>query len=209
MATIRAIAATCDAVCHLLDTNAIADAPVHGLPSLQFRVYEPDDADLRSSFTGVTVLLYRVLPSLSHRTPPGRVTANGNRRRTKLPVDLHLLLTAWSRQRVTENIIVAWMMRTLEDYPILPANVLNLQHPGTFRADETVEIVAGEIPADEILHLWEVLGDKNYHITIPYVARSVFIESEREETAAAPVQIRDMDAALLRQRAGGERATEP
>ena len=197
MATVHAISATCQAVRHVLDSAARADNL--GL-DVQVRVYGPPDfrGDTNNSLTtGVSIFLYRVLPNLTHRTPAGRLEPNGARHRTQLPLDLHLLLTAWATQPDTENMLVAWMMRTLENYPTLPASVLNIGRAGTFRPDEAVELVISEIPGEEVLHLWEVLGERIYHISIPYVAKAVFIESELLEPQFAPVQIRTLQAGVF------------
>ena len=189
MAGVRAVAATCEAVRHVLESAAAAD----GLGfDMQFQVYGPADFGREDPpiTTGVSVFLYRVLPNLSHRTPAGRVLPDGRRHRSHLPVDLHLLLTIWAGLPETQNTIGAWLMRTLEDYPTLPASLLNINHEGTFAAEESVELVLNEMPGEEILHLWEVLGQKIYQLSIPYVVRALFIESQRIEPVAEPVQVR-------------------
>ena len=195
MAGIRAIAATCEAVRHVLESAAAADNLGF---TMTFRVYGPAEFGLAEPLitTGVSVFLYRVLPNLSHRTPAGRVLPDGRRHRTHLPVDLHLLLTVWARQPETQNTIVAWLMRTLEDYPTLPASLLNINNEGTFAAEESVELVLNEMPGEEILHLWEVLGQRIYQISIPYVVRALFIESQRIEPVAGPVQVRTFAASI-------------
>ena len=70
MAGVRAVAATCEAVRHVLESAAAAD----GLGfDMQFQVYGPADFGREDPpiTTGVSVFLYRVLPNLSHRTPAG------------------------------------------------------------------------------------------------------------------------------------------
>jgi hypothetical protein len=189
MAGVRAVAATCEAVRHVLESAAAADSLGF---DMQFQVYGPADFGREDPpiTTGVSVFLYRVLPNLSHRTPAGRVLPDGRRHRSHLPVDLHLLLTIWAGLPETQNTIVAWLMRTLEDYPTLPASLLNINHEGTFAAEESVELVLNEMAGEEILHLWEVLGQRIYQISIPYVVRALFIESQRIEPVAEPVQVR-------------------
>lgn len=191
MATIRAIAATCEAIRHLLRSRAAVDNLGFGF-DLDFEVYGPGDFDGNGGVkNGASIFLYRVLPSLSHRTPAGRVQPNGTRRRTRLPLDLHILLTAWAERPETENTLVAWMMRTLEDSPILPASVLNMHtFTGTFADDEAVELAIGEMSGEEILHLWEILGERIYHISVPYVARCVYIDSDLDLPSGEPVQVR-------------------
>ncbi len=192
MADEKAIRAVCEAICHILRSAAKADNL-----KADFQVYGPADFKDNTVKSGVTIFLYRVLPNLSHRTPAGGLLPNGHRQRTKLPLDLHLLLTVWSKDPDTEHLLVAWMMRTLEDYPTIPASILNIKHEKTFATDESIELVIGEMGGEEILHLWEVLGERVYHITIPYVARMVTIESRREELAGEPMQVRALDLRRL------------
>jgi hypothetical protein len=191
MAGTRAIAATLNAIRHVLEVEA--PGTDFGGVQLQFAVYGPDDFRTGEVTSGASIFLYRVLPNLSHRIPSGRIQPDGSRRRTQLPVDVHVLLTAWASSAATENAIVGWMMRTIEDYPTLPASILNVNDPGVFRDEESVEIVIGEMPGEELLHLWEVLGQGRYHVTIPYVARAIYIESQREMVGAGSVQTRALD----------------
>jgi hypothetical protein len=187
MAKVTAIAATCEAVRRVLESAAAADNLGF---TMTFEVFGPSQFLAPTITTGVSIFLYRALPNLSHRTPAGRVRPDGQRHRTSLPVDLHLLLTVWAELPETQNTIVAWMMRTLEDYPTLPSSLLNIGHDETFGHEESVELVVGEMPGDEILHLWEVLGQRIYHLSIPYVVRALFIESQHLEPPAEPVQVR-------------------
>jgi hypothetical protein len=187
MARVRAIAATCDAVRRVLESAAAVDDLGF---EMTFGVFGPSQFETPTISTGVSIFLYRALPNLSHRTPAGRLLPDGQRHRTHLPVDLHLLLTVWAELPETQNTIVAWMMRTLEDHPTLPSSLLNIGHEGTFAPEESVELVVGEMPGDEILHLWEVLGQRIYHLSIPYVVRALFIQSQRLEPHARPVQVR-------------------
>ena len=194
MAGFRALAATCEAIRHVLESAAGADNLGF---SMTFKVYGPADFKNSAVKTGVTVFLYRVVPNLSHRTPAGRIQPNGRRKRTRLPVDLFLLLTAWGEIADTQNTIVGWMMRTMEDHPTLPASVLNISHPDVFAPDESVELVVNEMPGEELLRLWELLGENLYRVSIPYVARAVFLDSSRESPSAEPVQVRTLDAGFL------------
>lgn len=199
MATIKAIAAVCEAICHILRSAAAEDAAELGSINPVFKVFDSGHfTDKKEGIkTGVSVFVYRVMPSLTHRTPPGRVLPDGRRKRSSLPIDVHILLTAWAEAPATQYMLVAWMMRTLEDYPTLPATLLNFETPGTFRSDESVTLAISEMPADEMLQLWDILnGDTStYQITVPYVLRAVNIESRRETPAGAPVQIRQFDMA--------------
>ncbi len=197
MATINAIAGVCEALRLILDSTMEADVAELGLTGMK-PVFEVVNAQRYASMptnNTLTVMAYRVLPNLSHRTPAGRLLANGARQRTRLPVDLHLLLTIWATSASTQNKLIAWAMRTLEDYPTLPASLLNMEYPATFGQDEAVELAIGELTLDETLNLWEKLSknETGYQISIPYIARAIFLESKREDPAGDLVQIREFD----------------
>ncbi len=90
MADFRAIGAVCETVMQVLRMHY---RPEDFNNELEFKVY------LARNFTqpmsgGVSLLLYRVSPNGSHRTPAGRLGPGGRRYRTQLPLDRHFLLTA-------------------------------------------------------------------------------------------------------------------
>ncbi|MCB0253141.1 MAG: DUF4255 domain-containing protein [Anaerolineae bacterium] len=193
MATYRAISATCQAIVRLLQQSwrpeLFDDAP------LQFAVYSTQDfADPMDA--GVSLFLYRANINGVQRTPPARIDANGQRRRTQLPVDLHLLLTPWAKAASLEHEILGWTMRTLEDWPILPAGILNSQVPNTFAAEETVEIVRNDMAIEELVRIWDVLPH-DFHVSASYMARVVRIDSELDVQAAGPVLTRQLDYGVV------------
>ncbi|MCI0394373.1 MAG: DUF4255 domain-containing protein [Chloroflexi bacterium] len=188
MADYRAVAAVCEAVIYLLHSNY---APGDFNNELEFRVYTAGDfADPIES--GVSLFLYRIFANGSHRIPAGRLTPAG-RRQTQLPLDLHFLLTAWGRSASLQQTIAGWMMRVMEDTPILPVGLLDRVIPGVFSANETVEIALAELATEELLHLWETLPQQRYQLSLPYVARNVRIESAQLLGAGEPVQERTFE----------------
>ncbi|MEZ4768523.1 MAG: Pvc16 family protein [Caldilineales bacterium] len=193
MATYRAISATCQAIVRLLQQSwrpeLFDDAP------LQFAVYSTQDfADPMDA--GVSLFLYRANINGAQRTPPARIDSNGQRRRPQLPLDLHLLLTPWAKAASLEHEILGWTMRTLEDWPILPAGILNSQVPNTFAAEETVEIVRNDVAIEELVRIWDVLPH-DYHVSASYIARVVRIDSDVDLQAGSPVLTRQLDYGVV------------
>ena len=186
MATYRGIEATCQAVAGLLRDNY---DPTAFNRDLDFQVLSTG-AFTAGLNAGVSVFLYRIMVNDAHRTPPGRRTDTGALTHTQLPVDLHLILTAWAPEASLQQVIAGWMMRTLEDNRILPPGLLNRMLGGVFRDDEAVELLTGDMVTEDLLHLWEVLGTGHYQLSVPYVARNVRIESHREIDVGALVQER-------------------
>src|SRR3981081_569264 len=122
--------------------------------------------------TGVSLFLYRVLVNGGIRTPPSGPGTGP----AALPLDLHFLLTPWAAEAAMEQEILGWVMRTLEDTPILTAGLLNARVAGVFGPDEVLEVVADQLSNAEQLQLWDVLRT-DFRPSVQYVARVVRIES--------------------------------
>lgn len=198
MADYRAIHATCEAVVALLRQAydpALFDAAAS---PLQFRVFNAAAFGTPIS-AGVTLFLYRVQPNITLRTPPGRLNPDGlTRRRRQVPVELHFLLTAWGEDASLEQTILGWMVRTMEDTPVLGAPLLNGVVPDVFGVDETVEIAFGQLSNEELFRVWEVLPETTFRLSIPYIARLVRIDSTIDDASGAPVRRRDFDLAVVK-----------
>lgn len=190
MASIKAISAVTRGVANLLKSNF--DPALFDGANLEFGVY--DAADFKSPMAqGVSLFLYRIYHNGTNRRPAGRIGNDGRRCRPRLPLDLHFILTAWAPSPSLQHAIAGWMMRVLEDHPVLPAGLLNFGEANAFAADEIVDISPIELSNDELLRLWEGLVQNVYHLSIPYVARSVLIESLVTESSRDPVFERQFD----------------
>jgi hypothetical protein len=186
MASQRAIDAVCRAVIDLLRDSY---DPADFNQDLEFGVYGAGSFNQQMS-AGVSLLLYRVFVNGAPRIPGGTTTINGRPTQTRLPLDLHFLLTPWGSHPSTQHVLAGWMMRVLEDTPVLPSGLLNRRTPGVFQPDESVEIVLGELATEDLFHLWELIGANSYRMSVPYVARNVRIESQRTVDEAELVQER-------------------
>jgi hypothetical protein len=190
MASTVAIASTCEGIVRLLRSNF--DPADFNNATLDFQVYVADNF-LQPMDQGVSVLLYRIYHNSSHRTPAGRVV-HGQRQRTKLPLDLHFLLTAWAKTASRQHEIAGWMMRVLEDNPTLPASLLNAYQPGVFQDDEGVEVVLTELSTEDLFRIWETMIQHVYQLSVPYVARMVEIESQQMESGFGLTRERVLDS---------------
>ncbi|MDD2897494.1 MAG: DUF4255 domain-containing protein [Desulfuromonadaceae bacterium] len=182
MADYRAVTAFCDSVIRLLKTSYRPE--FFGNNPLDFRVGILEDSKPLTS--GVSLSLYRIYPNVTNRIPAGRVNPDGSRQKTRLPVDLHLLLTAWGSPSL-QYTIAGWMMRTLEDTPIFTASMLNSIGTEVFRQDEEVEVNIVDLTNDDLFRIWEKLSTEPYQISVPYVARNVRIDSGLQVPGAAAV----------------------
>lgn len=208
VATTDAPSAVCEAIAHLLESAMISEQQIGGSSwqnlDIRFNVYQPDDfastTSTRRITSGASVFLYRALPNLFHRNPSGDCLPDGRRQYSKLPLDLHLLITIWGDTPQSQNRLLGWVMRTLEDYRVIPASVLNVgSNTPVFDPDESVELFLSEMGYEELLQVWDMLGtgDLHYQITIPYLVRNLMIKSRLVIPVGEPVQVRTMDLQRL------------
>lgn len=190
MATRSAIAATMEAIIRLLRTSY--DPSQFNNAPLDFQVYIAHDFQTPMD-EGVSLLLYRIFQDGTSRTPPGRLQPDGQRGPTKLPLELHFLLTAWAKTASLQHELAGWMMRTLEDNPILYPSLLNSYRPDVFYPEETVELALAQLSTEDLFEIWDTIVRHMYQLSVPYVARMVRIESTLPTTTAAQVQQRAMD----------------
>jgi hypothetical protein len=168
--------AVCKAVIRLLETTYKSE---QRSPLFAFGLNLPKHSNQSPpAQNSIFLSLYRVCPNTSHRIPTGRMMPDGKRQRTQLPIDLHFLLTLWCDDANTQQVAAGWMMRVLEDIPILPASHLNGEESNVFWPDESVEVGLSELSIQDMKQLWEALTDSKYYLSIPYVARNVRIESD-------------------------------
>jgi hypothetical protein len=133
MADFRAIRAVGDALMGLLQTSyrpedfndIVAD----------FRMFTSRDFTNNAITNGASLFMYRLFCNGAFRIPPGRINADGRRADTQLPVELHFLITVWGGEASYQYELAGWIMRLLEDTPILPSAVLNSTTPNVFHAD--------------------------------------------------------------------------
>lgn len=194
MADFHAIQVTCDAVMRLLQESYRPDL-IEPSSSLQFDVYATGDFKDHMA-QGVSLFLYRVHVNPTQRSPLVKDPV-GNVRRQLLPLDLHFFLTVWAPKASLQHAILGWAMRVLEDTPVLPSSLLNGVREETFRGDETVELVAGQLTNEELMRIWDDLGTE-YQLSVPYVARVVRIESLAGLSEGEPVTRRQFEYGALK-----------
>ena len=192
MADYRAIEAVSESIIHLLQLSYV---PADFDPNvLQFEVYGTQDFS-SPMLAGVSLFLYRIIPDGTHRIPTGRRTPDGRQFQTQLPVDLHYLATVWAPDVSLQHRIAGWVMRTLEDTPVLPYGLMETVAPDVFEPDETVEILLDSLTTEDLMRIWDALRNTDYQLSIPYIARNVRIGSRQRITRGEPIQQRSFDMA--------------
>jgi hypothetical protein len=202
MADFRAIRSVGDALMGLLQSSyrpeefndIVAD----------FRMFTSRDFTNNAITNGASLFIYRLYCNGAFRIPPGRINPDGRRADTKLPLELHFLITLWGGDASYQYELAGWIMRLIEDTPVLPSAVLNSTTPNVFYPDETVDITLAELRTEDLFRIWDVLGVNAYQLSIPYVARVVHIESShaRADEYGARVQERIQRAGVLKRAEG-------
>lgn len=191
MARYPAIAATSQAIISLFEGASVgtefaaADFALASAADLQ---KPPGERAL------ATLYLYRVAVDGNRRNQPARRSPDGRLRMPPIPIDLHYLLTAWSKEAKTQHRLLGWCIRVLQDSPTIVAGVLNQFGPDrgdVFRPDETVELVLENLTRQEMADSWEV-AKANQQPSVSYMARIVEIESEVQIGEFPPVQTTDL-----------------
>jgi hypothetical protein len=126
----------------------------------------------------VTVFLHRVGMSSVQRTFAAHLSPTGDRMKPPVPLDLWYLITAWAATPVTQQLLLGWAVRTIEDSLTLPATLLNAgTSTNAFRADETVELTWAPLSSTEETEIWQVAQTARQP-SASYLARMVLIGSD-------------------------------
>jgi hypothetical protein len=196
MADYRAIWAVAEAV--IVELQSRCCPPDIG-SDLGFQVYGSHDFSNRPIDRGASLFVHRIMLSGAHRTPAGRVLAGGQRLRNRLPIEVHFLLTLWGEASM-QLTLAGWIMRVLEDNPLLSPATLNASGNPVYGADEVVEIMPADLSNEDLLRLWDTLGNGVvYQLSLPYVARVIQIDSTDSlpTDGGGAVQRRRLDAGEL------------
>lgn len=188
MATYQAISSVSQTILGILADGV----PKPEYASARFELFQIDDFQETTPLDeGVSLCLYHAHISAVQRNLR---TAPGSPKRPPLPIDLHYVLTTWGRTAVVQQRLLGWCARALADTPILTAGMLN--HYGrperAFREDEFVDLVPETLTLQEMTPVWDLLKP-NAHVSLIYVARMVYLESEMEDELYDPVQTRAFD----------------
>lgn len=168
MANTRVVEAVTGAMMDMLSSQQAAE-DFDGA-DLQFAVYQAEDFQ-QPMEAGVSLFLYRISADAAQRATPLREPRSGLRTRPHLPLSLHFLLTAWAPGPAMQHHIAGWMMRAIEETPILTADQMNDCCPGSFEPGEQASLVLDELTSAEILHIWQAAGGAGYQISLPFAAR--------------------------------------
>lgn len=132
--------------------------------------------------TTISLFLYRMaIAQYLHRAGSGRKSPPTAR---ALPLDLHYMLTVWTDNKHTEQLLMSWVMAQLHWHPILDASTL--MQVGGWRKDESVQVSPTNITQEDLCRIWDVM-EPTYRLSTTYVARVVHIDPPEPEDGGPPV----------------------
>lgn len=130
------------------------------------------DADNPIRFPTLSIFVWRVDVNRTMRSPWSAVAAQD--RTIHLPLDVHLLLTAWDSEAEAELRILGATMQCLETRPVIAGPRL---HPsGKWRPGEAVQIVNEDLVVEDVLRTFETLP-VDYRLSVSYLARIARIDA--------------------------------
>lgn len=183
MAGYRALAAVGLSLVDLLTRRFDDDLPV-GDPrpnvvlagTADFDKLVSPDSQIR--LPAVSVYCYRV--TLDPETRPGWSAVGSFDGLPRIPLRMHLLITAWDNTAQGELEWLGLAVRVLESEPILTGPLL---HPiGAWGPGDVVQVVADELDLDSLSEAFQALT-ADYRLSLPYLARVVRIDGRREPRA--------------------------
>lgn len=190
MANYRAIAAVSTALAGLIrDRYPRAEFG----SGLEIELYQTRDFECPMQ-DGFSIYLYRVAVNGAVRNMNPRRSPEGLRYRPSLPLDLHYMITPWSKDVAIQHRMLGWVMRMLEDIGTLSAEHLNhyMSESDTFMPNEGLEIVCDPLPLSDYLTLWDRLRPR-LPASATYVMRMALIDSDVHVPEGTPVQTRVQD----------------
>lgn len=188
------IAAVGKSIERLLAQAFIEREPVPGRVTKAVLIRTEDLADSlvqsRIGTHALSILLYRVDFNKTMRTTWSAVGHGDGK--GHLALDLHFLLTPWSENAEHQHMIIGRAMQVLEGTPMLSGPMLYAPALPPEYADEptvaptdTVQLVLEEISTEALMRTFDSLPGE-YHLSVPYVARVVRIDT-RQAHVTPPV----------------------
>jgi hypothetical protein len=175
MAGHRALAAVGRSIVALLNRRFAQELPGPRLPTAVLvgtgDLDKVDTPGAAIQFPAVSVYCYRL--SVDRETRPGWSAVAGTDGVPRLPLRMHLLVSAWDENVEFELEWLGLAVRVLESEPALTGPLL---HPsGQWRPGDSIQVVPDELALDSMSEAFQALT-ADFRLCLPYVARVVLIE---------------------------------
>jgi hypothetical protein len=154
--------------------------PINPYPNYDFQLLSSGGLDEMENEADNVLSLYLYRININEHLRNVRQGAEIPQRKVPLSLDLHYLMTVWSRSAADEQLMLAWAMRQLHSHPILDQSYLT--EMADWDREEVVQLIPAELSHEDMMRIWDTLKPP-YRLSFGYVARVVRIESEDFETA--------------------------
>ncbi len=164
-------------------------AELNALQSCSFRLLSSSElAQLDESPGEATCALY--LHRIGHDPVARHMRPSGTRSDAQVPLalTLHFLVTVIAGGALAEHTIAAWVARELHEHPLLDASILSAE--GAWRPDDVIQLLPDPLEPEVLARVWESFRH-THRLTLPYVARTIYVDSARQPDAAPVVAIRN------------------
>ncbi|TVQ32934.1 MAG: DUF4255 domain-containing protein [Geminicoccaceae bacterium] len=135
--------------------------------------------------TVVTLYLYRL--AIDQYLNPAGAGRHGTSPSRSLPLDLHFMVTVWTDNKHSEQLLMTWVMAQLHWHPVLDRS--NLMALGAWRPDETIQIMPTHLSHEDLTRIWDVV-EPSYRLSTTYLVRVVQIDPPEDATAGPVVATR-------------------
>lgn len=131
-------------------------------------------------FPAVSVYCYRIC--VDRETRPGYAAMAANDGIPRIPLRMHLLIAAWDQFVESELEWLGLTIRTLESRPMITGPMLH--STGEWGPADTLQVVPDELALDSMSEAFQALTT-DYRLSLPYVARVIRIDGQRQDTDEA------------------------
>jgi hypothetical protein len=183
MANFRGVAAALRSVERFLNASFAEEDPVQdgggGAANTRAVLVRTEDfdrsgADSIIQFPALSIFPYRV--DVNHTMRAAWAAVGSQDGRAHLPVDIHVLLTAWAGDAEHQLRILGRTLQCLETTPILSGPLLD--PTAEWAPNEGVQLLLEDMPIESLVRPFDALPT-DYRLSIPYVARIVRIDGRR------------------------------
>jgi hypothetical protein len=170
MASYRAIPGVLSAVKRLLENRISQDSDISGFNPEVVILGNRELTD-KPSKNQIGIYLHRVSVD-----PIGRnryITGNdlSQRAQPELPVNLHVLLIAWTHLGANEGLLIGWAMQHIGS-----ALTLDISHMAvsdeSWLSQEQVQMIPEEMSTENLLRIWDALP-QDYLLSVPYLIKTL------------------------------------
>lgn len=178
MSDYSVIAELGDSLLSVIYSELNADPQISGLIDAEDRISLESPADLESNNSvRLSMYLYRILENPYTKNSFPVEGTGGKLRKPPLTLDLFYLLTPLFGTPREQMIVLGKTMQVLYDRPILEG----ADFSGSLAATgDGIRLVLNPVSLEELTRVWQAL-EISYRLSVCYLARVIFLDSEQEQ----------------------------